>query len=336
MSGVGSVPRASPQSVLFTTYNVLDLFADVTPSGRAHYAEVVETIRALDTDILAIQEIRAPSGTVARQRLLQLGDDLEMDCQVPGPGFGYAFPAVGMGSHGYHVGLLWRPAIEPVPGSFRNRKNDFWHSLATVTLDLGGHAIRHAAYHAPPFGRKIRSDQNELVVAFLARPPGGPATLVGADWNGESADRVLDESTGEWRLYEPADPYASAAWFGEMVYQCDWDYNPRGQRRHWVDRGPGEVLWAGGLHDAAAALRSPWQATTGHHPSDEHAAHGVRRRIDAIRVTSGVLGALRAHHVTDSELTRKASDHLPVTVDYVPSAITAAQSFTAPQPASAP
>jgi endonuclease/exonuclease/phosphatase family metal-dependent hydrolase len=96
------------------------------------------------------------------------------------------------------------------------------------------------------------------------------------------------------------------------------------------------VLWAGGLHDAAAALRSPWQATTGHHPSDEHAAHGVRRRIDAIRVTSGVLGALRAHHVTDSELTRKASDHLPVTVDYVPSAITAAQSFTAPQPASAP
>ena len=149
MSGVGSVPRASPQSVLFTTYNVLDLFADVTPSGRAHYAEVVETIRALDTDILAIQEIRAPSGTVARQRLLQLGDDLEMDCQVPGPGFGYAFPAVGMGSHGYHVGLLWRPAIEPVPGSFRNRKNDFWHSLATVTLGGAGAMLLYVMCHPP-------------------------------------------------------------------------------------------------------------------------------------------------------------------------------------------
>jgi endonuclease/exonuclease/phosphatase family metal-dependent hydrolase len=84
------------------------------------------------------------------------------------------------------------------------------------------------------------------------------------------------------------------------------------------------VLWAGGLHDAAAALRSPWQATTGHHHSDGYAAHGVRRRIDAIRVTSGVLGALRAHHVTDTELTRKVSDHLPVTVDYVPSAVTGA------------
>jgi endonuclease/exonuclease/phosphatase family metal-dependent hydrolase len=322
MSGVGGVPRASPESVLFTTYNVLDLFADITPSGRAHYAEVVESIRALGTDILAIQEIRAPSGTIARQRLLQLGDDLEMDCQVPGSDFGYSYPAIGMGSHGYHVGLLWRSSIEAVPGSFRNRKHDFWHSLATVTLDLGGHAMRHAAYHAPPFGRKIRSDQNELVVAFLARPPGGPPTLVGGDWNGESADRVRDEITGEWRLYEPGDPYAGTAWFGDMVYQCEWDYDFRGQRRHWVDRSGGEVLWAGGLHDAAAALRSPWQATTGHHHSDGYAAHGVRRRIDAIRVTSGVLGALRAHHVTDTELTRKVSDHLPVTVDYIPSAVT--------------
>lgn len=321
MSGVGGVPRASPQSVLFTTYNVLDLFADISASGRGHYDAIVESIRALDTDVLAIQEIRAPSGTVARQRLLQLGEDLEMDCQVPAPDLGYAFPAIGIGSHGYHVGLLWRRPIEPVPGSFRNRKSDFWHSLATVTLDIGGRAVRHAAYHAPPFGRKIRSDQNELVVAFLARPPGGPPTLVGADWNAESADRVRDEGTGEWLLYEPGDPYAEAAWFGEMVYQCEWDYDSAGQRRHWVDRGAGEVLWAGGLHDAAAVLRSPWQPTTGHHRTDEHAAHGVRRRIDAIRVTGGVLGALRAHHVTDTELARQVSDHLPVTVDYVPSAI---------------
>src|ERR1035441_8151340 len=37
------------------------------------------------------------------------------------------------------------------------------HYHAVRTLDLGGHAVRHATYHAPPFGRKIRSDQNELV-----------------------------------------------------------------------------------------------------------------------------------------------------------------------------
>jgi endonuclease/exonuclease/phosphatase family metal-dependent hydrolase len=321
MSGVGGVPRTSRDSVLFTTYNVLDLFADVSASGREHYDVVVESIRVLDTDVLAIQEIRAPNAATARERLLQLGEDLQMDCQIPGPDLGYASPALGMGSHGYHVALLWRPGIEPVPGSFHHRQHEFWHSLASVRLDLGGHAVRHAAYHAPPFGRKIRSDQNELLVAFLARPPGGPPTLVGADWNGESADRVRDESTGNWSLYEPCDPYAGTEWFADMVYQCEWDYDSRGQRRHWVDRGAGEVLWAGGLHDAAATLRSPWQATTGHHQDDGYGVHGVQRRIDAIRVTGGVVGALRAHHVTDNELTRRASDHLPVTVDYVPSAV---------------
>jgi endonuclease/exonuclease/phosphatase family metal-dependent hydrolase len=332
MSDATGVPRTTSDSVLFTTYNVLDLFADTSTRGRAHYAEIVEAIRALGTDVIALQEIRAPNEAVARQRLLQLGDDLEMDCQVPGREFGYASPAIGVGSHGYHVGLLWRPGIEPVPGSFNNRNHDFWHSLASVALDLGGRAVRHAVYHAPPFGRKMRFDQNELIVAFLARPAGGPPTLVGADWNGESADRVQDESTREWLLYEPGDPYAAAEWFGDMVYQCEWDYDSTGRRRHWVDRSAGEVLWAGGLHDAAAVLRSPWQPTTGHHPDDEHGVHGVRRRIDAIRVTSPVLGALRAHHVTNTELTRRASDHLPVTVDYVPSAITVAQSGTPADP----
>jgi endonuclease/exonuclease/phosphatase family metal-dependent hydrolase len=37
-----------------------------------------------------------------------------------------------------------------------------------------------------------------------------------------------------------------------------------------------------------------------------------------------VVPALRAHRVTDTGLTRRASDHLPVTVEYDPSAITAA------------
>ena len=81
------------------------------------------------------------------------------------------------------------------------------------------------------------------------------------------------------------------------------------------------MLWAGGLHDAAAALRAPWRATTGHHPGDSYGRHGISRRIDAIRVTEPVLGALRAHAVEDTELARRASDHLPVTVEYQPPAI---------------
>jgi endonuclease/exonuclease/phosphatase family metal-dependent hydrolase len=81
------------------------------------------------------------------------------------------------------------------------------------------------------------------------------------------------------------------------------------------------VLWAGGLHDVAAALRAPWQATVGHHPDDSYGVRGISRRIDGIRVTKQLLGGLRAYGVEDSALTRRASDHLPVTLEYVPPGI---------------
>jgi endonuclease/exonuclease/phosphatase family metal-dependent hydrolase len=317
-----AVVRTSPTSVLFTTYNLLDLGAN-TASGAEHYRVVVESIRALATDVLAVQEIRAPDLQAARQLLRELADDTGLQCLVPASGAGSAFPALAFGARGYHLGLLWREGIEPVPGSFRSRNGDFWHALGWVSLDVGGPAVRHAAYHAPPFGRKIRADQNELLVASLARPESRAPALVGADWNGESADRVRDECTGQWRLYEPGDPYDQVDWFEDMVHQCEWDYDEGGRRRHRVDRTAGEVLWAGGLHDAAAALRAPWQATAGHHPDDAYGVRGVRRRIDGIRVTPEVLPALRAHQVTDTNLTRRASDHLPVTVEYDPAAITA-------------
>ena len=200
----------------------------------------------------------------------------------------------------------------------------FWHSLAAVTLQVGGRRIRHAAFHATPFGRLLRADQNERLVAMLTGPRGSLPLLIGADWNTESADRVVDEASGRWVLYEPRDPYEGAAWFDDMIYQCEWDYDERGERRARADRRPGDVLWAGGLHDAAAALRAPWQPTVGHHKYDRYGAAGISRRIDAVRVTRHVLPALRAYHVTDTELTRAASDHLPVTIEYDPAAVTPA------------
>jgi endonuclease/exonuclease/phosphatase family metal-dependent hydrolase len=105
------------------------------------------------------------------------------------------------------------------------------------------------------------------------------------------------------------------------VYQCDWDYDAAGCRRHWADRRPGDVLWAGGLHDVAALLGAPWQPTTGHHPDDVYAAHGIRRRIDAVRVTGQLVPAMRGHEATESEHAKAASDHLPVTVEYLPAAL---------------
>ena len=192
-----------PGAVRFTTYNLLNLFAADTAEARQHYQAIVAVIRALDTDVLAVQEILAPDASTAAERFHELADDAGLRCEVPGsPDSG---TAVAFGGHGYHVGLMWRDGIEPVPGSLRcYGGRDFWHGLALVTLDVGGSRIRHASFHATPFSRVMRADQNERLVAAVTRPAGEPPMLVGADWNTECADRVL---TGEtWNLYEPADP----------------------------------------------------------------------------------------------------------------------------------
>ena len=310
----------------FITYNLLDLFAADAAEARQHYEAIVAVIRALDADVLAVQEILAPDAVAAAERLRGLADDAGMRCEVPGPpdsagsaGSSASDAAVAFGGHGYHVGLMWRDGIEPVPGSLRRYGGrDFWHGLALVTLDVGGTRIRHGSFHATPFSPGMRADQNERLVAAVTRPVGEPPVLVGADWNTECADRILTGQT--WDLYEPADPYAGVEWFADLIYQCQWDYDERGRRRHWADRRPGDVLWAGGLHDVAAVTGAGWQPTTGHHPADVYGAHGVRRRIDAVRVTGPLVPAVRAHHVHDTAQTRAASDHLPVAVEYLPAA----------------
>jgi endonuclease/exonuclease/phosphatase family protein len=311
-------------TVRFGTYNLLDLFAADTPEHQRHYETVAGVIRELDADVLAVQEILAPDAETAARRLRQLAGDTGMNCEVPGPGDpggsggpdGGGQAAIAFGGHGYHVGLMWRDGIEPRPGSLRcYGGRDFWHGLALLTLDVGGPLIRHGAFHASPFGRRLRADQNERLVAAVTRPRGEPPVLVGADWNTESADRRPDGT-----LYEPADPYAGVDWFADLIYQCQWDYDEQGRRTHRADREPGDVLWAGGLHDAAAVTGAPWQPTTGHHPSDAYGARGVRRRIDAIRVTGELIPALRTHRVIDTPQARSASDHLPVLVEYHPAA----------------
>ena len=303
---------AASGAVHFGTYNMLDLFAADSAEDRRHYETVAGVIRDLDADVLAVQEILAPDAGTAAQRLRQLAADTGLRCEVPGGDVAVAF-----GGHGYHVGLMWRDGIEPVPGSLRcYGGRDFWHGLALLTLDTGGPLVRHGSFHASPFCRRLRADQNERLVAAVTRPRGEPPVLVGADWNAESADRGPDGT-----LYEPADPYAGVQWFADLIYQCQWTYDEHGRRAHRADREAGDVLWAGGLHDAAAVTGAPWQPTTGHHPADAYGEHGIRRRIDAVRVTEAVVPALRAHQVIDTAQTRAASDHLPVLVTYHPAAI---------------
>jgi endonuclease/exonuclease/phosphatase family metal-dependent hydrolase len=311
-----AIVAARSGTVRFGTYNLLDLFGADTAEHQRHYETVTGVIRELDADVLAVQEILAPDAETAAGRLRQLAAEAGLDCEVPGADGGTE-AAIAFGGHGYHVGLMWRDGIEPVPGSLRcYGGRDFWHGLALLTLDVGGPLIRHGAFHASPFGRRLRADQNERLVAAVTRPRGEPPALVGADWNTESADRRPDGT-----LYEPADPYAGVDWFADLIYQCRWDYDEQGRRQHRADREPGDVLWAGGLHDAAAVTGAAWQPTTGYHPADAYGARGVRRRIDAVRVTGELVPALRTHRVIDTPPARSASDHLPVLVEYHPAAV---------------
>src|SRR5581483_1256152 len=128
---VTGVRRSSAGSVLFSTYNMLDL----SSSEGSHYAAVIEVIRSLGTDVLAVQEILAPDPDTAAERLRRLAADTGMHCDAPSGGV--PAPALAFGGHGYHVGLLWRDGIEPLPDSLRcHGGRDFWHGLAQVTLDV--------------------------------------------------------------------------------------------------------------------------------------------------------------------------------------------------------
>ncbi len=305
----------------FTSYNTLDLFDSRRPRGREHYRQVVDVIVGLRPDVLAVQEIRGSTPPQARQSLPLLARDTAMTCEIPAAAGDGSQVALAAGSRGYHCGLLWRPDLPVVPGSFRESgPGTLWHSAGWATFRPGGRLVRHASFHATPFGRELRAEQNTLLLTLLlSGPDGGLPLLVGADWNGESADLRPGGSPRAPELYEPGDPFAAASWRADMIHQCQLE---PGGARHRVDRSAGQVLLDGGLTDAAAALAAPWQPTCGHYPGDGYGSQGIRRRIDAIRVTGQVLPALRSHHVTDTALTRRASDHLPVTVEYDPAAIT--------------
>lgn len=312
------LPRSSPDSVLFGSYNMLDLFESRGSVGRNHYELVIQVIRDLDVDVLAVQEIKADQARTARARLGRLAADVGMQCVIGDPGGRAGRIALATGSRGYHCGLMWRSEIDVVPGSFRQSgAGQLWHGAGWATFRLGGRLVRHGVFHATPFGRELRTQQNKVLLEMLAADPdAGLPLLIGADWNCESADLVRDEATGRYELYEPRDPFAAVSWTEDMIHQCAFDHDESGAIRHWVDRSAGEVLSAGGLVDAAAALRARWQPTVGYFAGDGYGDRRIVRRIDAIRVTRDVLPALRGYLVTDTGLARRASDHLPVSLEY--------------------
>ncbi|HEY1617320.1 MAG TPA: hypothetical protein VGG25_06860, partial [Streptosporangiaceae bacterium] len=76
------LPRTSDDTVLFTTYNLLDLFVTDSAEAAEHYEKVVASIRELGTDILAVQELRGADSREVTGRLRRLADDVGMRCLV--------------------------------------------------------------------------------------------------------------------------------------------------------------------------------------------------------------------------------------------------------------
>jgi endonuclease/exonuclease/phosphatase family metal-dependent hydrolase len=313
----------------FATYNLLDYGKHRRkPETAAREAALVEVIRNLDVDVLAVQEVIGDGPDAAANRLRELAEAVGMNCVVADNGYDYSEVAVAAAPTGYNVALLWRRGITPVPGTWRpyHLPGDLWHALATVHLDLGGTTVKFASYHADPFRPDRRFvDAIRVTTAFR---DGVPA-LLGGDFNNIGADPQPDGT-----FYDP-DPFndpnllPDLASLPALLYQCVWDDDPAA--RPLADRRASAVLYRAGLHDAAAVLQArPWQQTTGHWTKIDPYPP---RRIDAVRVTDSVRAALLSHQVINSLPPgpdgqpavdpHTASDHLPVKVTFDTAAISA-------------
>ncbi|CAM5313564.1 endonuclease/exonuclease/phosphatase family protein [Streptomyces abikoensis] len=295
-------------TVRFGTYNLFNLAPPQTSSDQKRYDCLVRAIRGLDVQVLAVQEILGSTPEDGSRVLSRLADDTGLVCTTtPDPATGApAGSALASSQHSFHTGLLWHPDLQAVPGGWRahNGAPDFWHSLATLVLDIGGQRVKFASFHADPFRPDWRYNEARRVTsAFRSGIPGA----VGADWNAISADRRPDGS-----LFDD-DPYTGQDHI-DLEYQIEWRDDPTAPPK--ADRRAGEVLRRGGLLDTAAVLDVPWEPTTGHWANGRgDPDRWGPRRIDTIRITEHLAPALRAHRTVRTSDTLAASDHLPVIVD---------------------
>lgn len=111
----------------FGTYNLEKLFSSDSPAELERQGLVCDVIRSLDVDILAIQEVHAPSAGKAAARLVEWARRVNMTAFHSEPAWD-ADPeqeinkiAIGVSPHDLHIGLLWRPdRVDVVPGTFRS------------------------------------------------------------------------------------------------------------------------------------------------------------------------------------------------------------------------
>lgn len=334
--------------IRFFTYNLFCYGPTATAEERQRRERVHRVLagvraaadRAGDGLVVAVQEVIAsdpvapgdlPKSVLAGQRLMELADATKLDCEYMA-----GKPAIAIGGQRHHLGLLWNDRVEPVGALLRTIGGPrLWHALQMMPFEVGTSTpVLHANYHAPSVDLNRKAGEAEQVRSALLDPRIGLPVLAAGDWNFTGADLVLrrsydPEENDRWVLYDH-DPHlvtgrnrqSRVEWHPEFVHQCIITVDNLG-RLHWeVDRRPGQVLYYGGLRDAAAALDAPWKPTVGHWPGDAMGA----RRVDAVRVSGDVVDALVSHDVLDQPLEdgldpATASDHLGALVIYDPTRI---------------
>lgn len=301
------------------TYNLFNLALPQSGDEKDRYERLVGVIRYLGADSLAVQEVLGRTLEDAGRLLRQIADDTGMAYMTaPNPALGVAaMPAIAASQHGhpdkngvfrgnYHVGLIWAPGVEPLPGTWRayNGTPDFWHALAIHVLDFGGTRIKVGSFQGDPFRPDWRYNEARRVTSAFVSQIG----LVGMDANCVSAD--LSPSTGRYYDHDPCTDQNHDL----LEYQIQWREDP--SEPPVADRRAAEVMHRQGLLDTAALVDAPWEASCGHW-IDSAGRPDVwgPRRIDTVRVTRHLAPAVRAHRTIRTDSSLAASDHLPVVVD---------------------
>ncbi|MEY9861427.1 endonuclease/exonuclease/phosphatase family metal-dependent hydrolase [Catenulispora sp. GAS73] len=297
--------------IKIVTWNMRDLFLKGARETRLEQFGGI--LKAIDPDIVCVQEIRGhdPGGSLAR-----LGEAAGLDWRATPGWIDYddgemPTAAVGIADSDFHVGLLWRPGITLLPGTFRQigrGDGGLWHAAASAAFDIGGPVpLTAIACHLDPFRPELRFSEAARIASLAI----GKVAIVGGDFNCVSADRRPDGT-----FYDP-DPIEQGGWHDAATFQVNWNDDPDAPTR--VDRRAAERLRRAGLVDAAAAVNAPWQPSSGHWPDDPHGP----RRVDRILVTVPVRPAVVSHQVINADCDRLQlafdpgllSDHLPVMIE---------------------
>jgi endonuclease/exonuclease/phosphatase family metal-dependent hydrolase len=281
----------------FGTYNLYEWDNDAD-GPRSRRGDVIETIRALDVDVLAVQEIGGEpsfSADAKAKALDELAAETGMCCRL-----GDGRQALAVSASRYGNAVLWKPGtVDPLdlvwPGV-----GDFQGRVAGVVFAFGGRRVAMCSYHAYPTGPYKRVDDAHCLAMALTRGLKFTDAIVGGDFNDTSASR---DPSGR---YLDAD-FTRQKWNINFVHEAHVTISDEGEVDMCADRRPDVALKQGGLAEVAELTQTP-QPTSGHWPG----SWATDRRKDRIYVTGGLGAAVCGLRVVRNERTLRASDHLPV------------------------